>query len=65
MNPEKHRVHKAVRKAVARGSLVRPETCEDCGSMGSPQAHHSDYTRRFDVEWLCVRCHAARHMVAA
>jgi hypothetical protein len=33
-----------------------------CGASDAPpQAHHSDYAKRFDVAWLCVRCHAAVH----
>lgn len=68
-NVEKLRAQKAVRKAIARGTLIRPEECEHCGARpprardGRSQihAHHEDYSRRFDVEWLCKDCHGARH----
>lgn len=64
-HPEKHRAHRAVRKAVARGTLVRPDACVRCGAVGPVHAHHEDYERRFDVEWLCLRCHADQHAQAA
>jgi hypothetical protein len=60
-NPEKKLAHKALQKAVARGTLVRPEACERCGSEGSVQGHHPDYERRFEVVWLCPSCHGEEH----
>lgn len=54
--PERHHARRAVQKAVKRGSIVRPLTCERCGA-GSPQAHHANYEDRFAVRWLCVLCH--------
>jgi hypothetical protein len=28
---------------------------------GVLQMHHADYTKPLAVEFLCLRCHAARH----
>lgn len=52
--------HRAVARAVADGSLVKPERCR-CGSTKRLNAHHEDYARPFDVSWLCGVCHSARH----
>lgn len=70
-HPDKARARTAVMNAVARGGgeLVRPASCDDCGRTNSPlrdgrasiQAHHPDYSKPLDVEWLCVACHNTRH----
>jgi hypothetical protein len=57
-HPEKIRAHKLVRRAIDRGDLVR-EPCP-CGSVKS-EAHHADYLKPLDVEWLCRACHSERH----
>jgi hypothetical protein len=43
--------------AVRRGRLVRPDNCARCGGHGPIEAHHADYSRPLDVEWLCRACH--------
>jgi hypothetical protein len=56
-----------VRSAIHRGDLVRPDSCERCGATPGPgidgrtriQAHHADYSRPLDVEWICAMCHYA------
>lgn len=62
-NPQKARAHNAVSNAIREGRLVRPEYCESCGETGEIQAHHEDYTKQLDVNWLCVCCHSKRHKV--
>lgn len=52
------KAHSAVRNAIRRGDLVRPDTCSRCGIVGKIEASHDDYARPLDVEWLCRRCHA-------
>lgn len=59
-NPEKVRAHSRVGDAKRRGELS-PEPCRECGSTKSIHAHHEDYSRPLDVEWLCAACHAAEH----
>lgn len=63
------RVWDITEKAIQRGILVRPETCEACGGDGrayrdgrSPiQAHHPDYNQPLEVMWLCQPCHHDWH----
>ena len=55
------RTRTALRNAVAAGQIARPSTCHECGGAGQIHAHHQDYSKPFDVEWLCSRCHGLRH----
>lgn len=48
-------------RAVELGFLTRPELCPQCGRDGKIHAHHEDYTKPLDVEWLCTVCHGERH----
>lgn len=57
----KKRAHNLVRKALAKGVLVKPEFCQDCGSMSETEAHHDDYNRPLDIRWLCLECHNGLH----
>jgi len=49
--------HLAVWLALKDGKLVRPATCEKCGSQSTIQAAHTDYTQPLSVLWLCLSCH--------
>ena len=61
----KQSARRIVRDAIKRGSLLRPESCSRCKEVPSPSkdgrskihAHHHDYSKPLDVEWLCARCH--------
>lgn len=55
LNPEKAKARSKVGNAVRDGKLVR-QPCRVCGAAKS-QAHHSDYSRPLDVDWLCFKCH--------
>ena len=61
-HPARERAHYAVRAAVLGGLLRRPERCEGCGRAARVVAHHTDYARPLEVEWLCRWCHARRHV---
>ena len=61
-NPDKARARSRFKRAVADGKIKRPPACERCGSTEKPpHGHHEDYSKPFDVMWLCVACHADRH----
>lgn len=58
----KQRARSAVAIGIADGTIQRPETCAQCGGPGKRiEAHHPDYHRPLHVEWLCTKCHKARH----
>lgn len=62
---EKKIAHRKVRNAIKRGDLERPSVCSRCGEEPKKakggramiHAHHHDYQRPLDVEWICARCH--------
>ena len=52
---EKDRIRARVRKAIRAGK-IKKVPCERCGSPHS-EAAHKDYSRPFDVIFLCKSCH--------
>lgn len=63
-NPDKKRAHRRVWDAVRQGKLVKPDACENCMAATEKaklHAHHEDYSRPLEVEWLCQECHEKRH----
>lgn len=50
-------VSKTIQNAIKRGEVTRPSTCSECGNGGRIEAAHSDYSKRYEVRWLCVSCH--------
>ena len=60
-NPEKYRCHGAVSVGIKDGSIVKPLRCERCGEVKLLDAHHHDYSKPYDIEWLCRGCHHAVH----
>lgn len=60
-NPEKALCHSRLWHAIARGKIVRPDHCSRCGKEGRIHAHHKDYGKPFEVEWLCVECHGTEN----
>jgi hypothetical protein len=64
-HPEKFRAREALRYAIRRGRIVRPDRCDSCGTACKPEAHHPDYSRPLEVEWLCSTCHGLTTRIAA
>jgi|SRR5712664_102594 len=60
-NPEKLAAHKAVSVALSKGVLRRPRVCSRCNEPCKPHAHHADYSKPLQVEWLCWDCHNVEH----
>jgi hypothetical protein len=60
-NPLKRAAQNALNNAIRDGKLMKPSICQRCDVQGRIQAHHPDYTKPLEVEWLCIECHAAEH----
>jgi len=58
-NRPKYLAHKRVENAIKTGKLQR-RPCEVCGAERA-HAHHDDYSKPLDVNWLCAAHHRERH----
>jgi hypothetical protein len=47
--------------AIRSGKLIR-KPCEVCAEL-KVEAHHDDYTKPYDVRWLCGKHHKEHHML--
>jgi hypothetical protein len=56
----KRKARLAVSNAIRTGKL-RVQPCERCGYGVGVHAHHEDYSKPLDVNWLCKPCHGQRH----
>lgn len=62
---QKVKARAAVSNAIVLGLLVRADKCSVCfvsppamrDGRSALQAHHDDYSKPLDVQWLCVKCH--------
>jgi hypothetical protein len=59
-NPDKNRARAKVDRAIRLGKLIR-QPCSVCGSVCDVEAHHTDYSKPFEITWLCFRCHRIAH----
>lgn len=50
-----------LRNAVICGKVNKPDACSVCGKGGRIEAHHKDYSKPFEVLWLCTSCHGKEH----
>lgn len=50
--------------AVRLGFLIRPSVCPECGKTNfGIHAHHADYSKPLDVQWICSECHGKKHRI--
>ena len=40
------------------GKMVKPEECSICLVNKPVEAHHTDYSKPLDVNWVCRQCHS-------
>ncbi len=50
-----------VMNEIRRGRMMRPTECEKCLKNCKPDAHHEDYCKPLEVQWLCKICHMHKH----
>lgn len=60
-NVIQRRAWNIIADAVRTRELVTPLYCERCGKQCRLDAHHEDYSKPLEVEWLCASCHSLRH----
>jgi len=61
---EKARARQQVKEALRRSAIKKPSVCTRCkGSGARLEAHHGDYSKPLEVEWLCVLCHKEEHRI--
>lgn len=58
-HPEKSKARYTAANAIRSGQLER-QPCEVCGKENA-QAHHPDYSKPLDVQWLCFIHHRMAH----
>lgn len=59
--PMKYAAHVITRNAVRDGKLIQASNCSVCKSTEKIEGHHDDYTKPFEVRWLCEKCHKEWH----
>ncbi len=59
--PEKSRAKAWVSVNKLRGKIVYPDVCPKCGSSGKIHAHHPDYSKPKEIEFMCAQCHKDEH----
>jgi len=61
-NPRKSMARHLVAYAVTIGYIEKPLSCSLCGENDKRiEAHHTDYEKALEVQWLCQSCHANIH----
>lgn len=55
------RVGGLVNRRVRQGLLDKPNICENCGKAKPLDGHHDDYSKPYEVKWLCRSCHMKHH----
>lgn len=61
-NPEKRKAEWTIGNALRDGKIIKPSACQKCLAVTKIEAHHPDYSKPFEVEWLCLTCHGeTRH----
>ncbi len=62
-NKEKAKSGRLLRYYVSKGLIIRPTICSKCNKEDKIEAHHKDYSKPFEVIWLCRSCHMDTHWV--
>lgn len=61
-NPRKRSAEAVVGNCIRDGKLIK-QPCVVCGTSENVDAHHEDYSRPYDVIWLCRKHHMEHHAV--
>lgn len=47
--------------SVRAGHTLKPSVCQHCNETARLTGHHVDYSKPYDVIWLCYPCHGKEH----
>ena len=59
VNKEKYKAKEMIERLVNKG-VIKRQPCEICGETNG-QGHHPDYSKPFEVVWLCQKHHSEFH----
>ena len=59
--PHKVMAQNHLNNAIRANKIVRSKTCQICGKETKTLAHHSDYSKFYDVIWVCWSWHNKIH----
>jgi hypothetical protein len=59
-DPIQDRARSLVNEAIRHGRLIR-QSCQLCNKPNA-HAHHEDYSKPFEIMWLCRSCHINWHL---
>jgi len=62
--PHKVKAKAKVRQALKVGMLKKSNHCEVCDAQTKLEGHHKDYSKPYEVIWVCKDCHAFIHSQA-
>lgn len=57
----KHRANNLLTKAIKNNKVKKPEKCSVCLKKAKIDGHHYDYSKPYDVIWVCRQCHSNIH----
>lgn len=63
-HPLRIKARNAINNAVYQGRIQKPTSCEECKRETERtrlHAHHEDYEKPLEVQWLCRSCHTKHH----
>lgn len=59
---DKYLARQDLRRAVLRGKIIKPKLCQVCNIQNKRlKGHHTDYSKRLEVIWMCAECHKIQH----
>ena len=61
-HPDRMEAMAQVQEAVRRGLLRRASKCLFCDRRTRTQGHHEDYSKPYEVLWVCASCHKKIHL---
>jgi hypothetical protein len=61
----KSKARSLVAQALLSGEIIKPKHCTACELAPAEEAHHSNYLKPLEVDWLCCKCHTRFHKLAS